>query len=125
MESTVNRLNRELPEDRATVRAAARAAARQAGVAANQEVRRLIADVEELLGRIGDAADPEFARLRAKLEAAIAATQEAVSKGAEQLQRQTRQALEAADRYVRDRTWPAIGVATVAGFVLGWLVGRR
>jgi ElaB/YqjD/DUF883 family membrane-anchored ribosome-binding protein len=110
MESTVNRLNRELPEDRATVRAAARTAAHQAAVAANQEVRRLIADVEELLGRIGDAADPELARLRAKLEAAVATT---------------KPALEAGNRYVRDRTWPAIGVATIGGCALGFLVGRR
>jgi ElaB/YqjD/DUF883 family membrane-anchored ribosome-binding protein len=110
MESTVNRLNRELPENRATVRAAARTAVRQAAVAAGQDVGRLIADVEKLLGRIGDAADPELARLRAKLESAVATT---------------KRALEPADRYVRDRAWPAIGVATVGGFVLGFLVGRR
>ena len=40
-------------------------------------------------------------------------------------QHQTREALEAADRCVRDQPWEAIGIAAIAGLALGLLLGRR
>ena len=45
--------------------------------------------------------------------------------GAEQAQRQTREALEAADRYVRAQPWEAISIAAIAGLAIGLLLGRR
>ena len=125
MGTTANDLGRELHRDGATIRGAARDAARQARTAANQEVRRLIADVEDLIRRVGDAADPEVARLRAKVESAVASTKSAISEGAEQVQRQAKEALQAGDRYVRDQPWEAIGIAAIAGLAIGFLVGRR
>jgi ElaB/YqjD/DUF883 family membrane-anchored ribosome-binding protein len=128
MGTTANDIDR----DAATVRGAARDAARQARSAANQEVRRLIADVEDLIRRVGDAADPELARLRAKVESAVATTKtaiaegkSAISEGADQVQRQAKEALQAGDRYVRDQPWEAIGIAALAGIAIGFLVGRR
>ena len=125
METAANDLDRELRHDGKTVKGAARDAARQARVAANQEVHKLIADVEDLVRRVGDAADPELARLRAKVESTVATTKRAISDGTEQVQRQTKEALEAGDRYVRDQPWDAIGIAAVAGLAIGFLVGRR
>ena len=125
METTANDLDHELRHDARTIRSAAREAARQARVAANQEVRKLIADVEDLVRRVGDAADPELARLRAKVESTVATTKKAISDGTDQVQRQAKEALEAGDRYVRDQPWEAIGIAAVAGLAIGFLVGRR
>jgi ElaB/YqjD/DUF883 family membrane-anchored ribosome-binding protein len=125
VEPAANDLDRGLRHDGKTIRGAARQAARQARVAANHEVRKLIADVEELLRRVGDAADPELARLRAKLENTVATTKKAISDGTEQVQRQAKEAFEASDRYVRDQPWEAIGIAAIAGLAIGFLVGRR
>jgi ElaB/YqjD/DUF883 family membrane-anchored ribosome-binding protein len=125
METAANDLDRELRHDGKTVKGAARDAARQARVAANQEVHKLIADVEDLVRRVGDAADPELARLRAKVESTVATTKRAISDGTEQAQRQAKEALEAGDRYVRDQPWDAIGIAAVVGLAIGFLVGRR
>ena len=125
MEPAANDLDRELRHDGKTIRGAARQAARQARVAANHEVRKLIADVEDLVRRVGDAADPELARLRAKVESTVATTKKAISDGTDEVQRQAKEALEAGDRYVRDQPWDAIGIAAVAGLVIGFLVGRR
>jgi ElaB/YqjD/DUF883 family membrane-anchored ribosome-binding protein len=125
MATPANDLDRELRRDAAGVRGAARDAAKQARGAANQEVRRLIADVEDLIRRVGDAADPELARLRAKVESAVATTKSAIADGTEQVQRQAREALQAGDRYVRDQPWESIGVAAVAGLAIGFLLGRR
>jgi ElaB/YqjD/DUF883 family membrane-anchored ribosome-binding protein len=125
VEPTANDLDRELRHDGKTIKGAAREAARQARVAANQEVRKLIADVEELIRRVADAADPELARLRAKVESTVATTKRAISDGTEQVQRQAKDAFEASDRYVRDQPWEAIGIAAIAGLAIGFLVGRR
>jgi ElaB/YqjD/DUF883 family membrane-anchored ribosome-binding protein len=125
VEPAANDLDRELRHDGKTIRGAAREAARQARVAANHEVRKLIADVEELIRRVGDAADPELARLRAKVESTVATTKKAISDGTEQVQRQAKEAFEASDRYVRDQPWEAIGIAAIAGLAIGFLVGRR
>ena len=125
METTANDLDRELRHNGKTVKGAAREAARQARVAAHQEVRKLIADVEELIRRVGDAADPELARLRAKVESTVVTTKKAISDGTEQVQRQAKEAFETSDRYVRDQPWEAIGIAAIAGLAIGFLVGRR
>jgi ElaB/YqjD/DUF883 family membrane-anchored ribosome-binding protein len=125
METTANDLDRELRHDGKTIKGAAREAVRQARVAANQEVRKLIADVEELIRRVGDAADPELARLRTKVESTVATAKKAISDGTEQVQRQAKDAFEASDRYVRDQPWEAIGIAALAGLAIGFLVGRR
>jgi ElaB/YqjD/DUF883 family membrane-anchored ribosome-binding protein len=125
METTANDLDRELSHNVKTLKGAARETARQARVAANQEVRKLIVDVEELIRRVGDAADPELARLRAKVETTVATTKKAISDGSEQVQRQAKEAFEASDRYVRDQPWEAIGIAALAGLAIGFLVGRR
>jgi ElaB/YqjD/DUF883 family membrane-anchored ribosome-binding protein len=125
VETTANDLDREAHHHQATIRGAGRAAPRQGRLAVNQEVRKLIADVEDLIRCVGDAADPELARLRSKVESTIAATRKAVSDGAEQAQRHAEEALAAADRYVRDQPWEAIGIAAIAGVAVGFLLGRR
>ncbi len=93
--------------------------------AGSQEVNDLIADVEELVGRVGEAADPEIARLRAKVEQAVSLAKKSLIQGAEHVQRKTHAAMDAGDRYVRDQPWQALGVAALAGLVLGFLVARR
>jgi ElaB/YqjD/DUF883 family membrane-anchored ribosome-binding protein len=125
VETPTNDLDREVHHHGATIRGAARDTPRQTRAAVNQEVRKLIADVEDLIRRVGDAADPELARLRSKVESAVAATKKAISDGAEEAQRQSKEALEAADRYVRDQPWEAIGIAAIAGVAVGFLLGRR
>jgi ElaB/YqjD/DUF883 family membrane-anchored ribosome-binding protein len=45
--------------------------------------------------------------------------------GAEQAQRQAREAIKAGDRYVRENPWTASGIAALAGLAIGFLVARR
>jgi ElaB/YqjD/DUF883 family membrane-anchored ribosome-binding protein len=122
LETTANEFDRADPR---TIRSAARDAAQNAGTAAGDEVHNLIADVEDLVNRVGDAADPEVRRLRAKVADAIATARKSIAEGVGQVQGQANQALEAGDRYVRNRPWEAIGIAALAGLVVGFLVARR
>ncbi len=90
-----------------------------------QEVNNLIADVQDLLGRLSHIADPEIAQLRAKVTEAVAAAKKTLSEGTDQVQRQAKKAITAGDGYVRDQPWQAIGIAAAAGLVIGFLVARR
>jgi ElaB/YqjD/DUF883 family membrane-anchored ribosome-binding protein len=94
----------------------------QVGAAASEEVQNLIADVEDLIDRVGEAADPEVKRLRAKVADAVVSTKRTIATGADQVQRQAKEAFDASDRYVRNQPWEAIGIAALAGIAVGFLV---
>jgi ElaB/YqjD/DUF883 family membrane-anchored ribosome-binding protein len=102
-----------------------REASRQARAAVREEVQKLIADVEGLIRRVGDAADPELRRMRAEVQNAIAATREALAERAEQVQQRAEEVFEASDSYVRAQPWQTIGAVAVVGLLLGFLIGRR
>ena len=92
---------------------------------AGQQVPNLGADVQDLLGRIAHVADPEIARLRAKIERGLATTRKTFADGTDRVQRHAKDVMTAGDSYVRDRPWHAAGIAAAAGLVVGFLVGRR
>ena len=116
---------RAMGEETKALRDAARSAAGRARAAGNQEVEKLIADVEELIGRLADTADPAIARIRGKVADTVRSTKETIAEGAAQVQRQARDALTAGDTYVREQPWEAIGVAAIAGLIIGFLAFRR
>ena len=113
---------RRLRDERLLLRRAGRGKAQQAAAAANSEVQNLIADVEDLIQQVGEAADPEVRRLRSKVASAVTSAKRSLASGAEQVQQQARDALEASDRYVRTQPWEAIGIAALAGIAVGFLV---
>lgn len=125
METTANDLGRAIRHDAKAAKNAATDAPRRLRSTGNQEVRNLIADVEDLVSRVGEAADPEIARVRANVQTALATAKQAIADSADQVQRQAKDALQAGDRYVREQPWQAIGVAALAGLAVGFLVSRR
>lgn len=110
--------------DATTLREAAREAARRAQATGNLEVETLCADVEELINRIGQTADPNMAHLCARVAEAVANARRALNTRAAQVQRQARDAFVASDTYVREQPWQAIGAAAVAGVLFGILAFR-
>ena len=118
-------------EDRG-VRSDARPFSNDAGDAAQrarenggQEVRTLLADVQDLIGRVAHVADPEIARLRVRIESGLATTRKALVDGSEQVQRQAKAAVANSDRYVHEQPWQSVGIAAVVGLLVGFLVARR
>ena len=93
--------------------------------AGGQEVGTLMEDVQDLLSRVAHVADPEIARLRAKVERGMTTAKKTLGMRMDHVQRRTKDALTAGDSYVRDRPWQAIGIAALAGVVVGILVARR
>lgn len=111
--------------DAEALREAARDAARRARAAGNAEVEQLIAEVEQLISRLGQPADPGVAHLCARVANAVANARRVLQGRAAEVQRQARDALAASDSYVHEQPWPVIGAAAVAGLVFALLVFRR
>ena len=105
--------------------AGARDAIRGARGAATHDLKALLSDVQDLLERVTQVADPEVARLRERIGDRVSAARQAVTQRARQVGEQAGQALRTGDDYVRDRPWQAIGVAAVAGLLAGVLFSRR
>jgi ElaB/YqjD/DUF883 family membrane-anchored ribosome-binding protein len=125
MESTLGENGRTMRGDVKTLKSDAGALAQKLRSAGGQEVNNLVADVQDLLGRVAHLADPEIARLRLKVEGAIVTAKKAIGEGADQVQRQAQVAIKASDRYVREKPWQAISIAALAGLAVGFLVSRR
>ena len=99
--------------------------ARKMRNAGGPEVQGLMADVQDLLGRVAHVADPEIARVRARVEAGLSSAKAAIGEGAHKIRKSAGDAMAAGDGYVRERPWQAVGVAAAAGLLVGFLVGRR
>jgi ElaB/YqjD/DUF883 family membrane-anchored ribosome-binding protein len=93
-------------------------------VAAN-EIKNLIADVEDLVARIADLNDADVARVRSRVMRAVDSAKESLAGSADTLRRQAQRAVSGADDYVRESPWQAVGLAAVVGAVVGILVARR
>ena len=125
MEATFNDSAGSNRADGQAIRDQASDMAKKIRDAGGQEVRDLMADVQDLLGKVAHVADPEIARLRAKVEGGLATAKQAFATGADQVQRTGRAAAAAGDDYVRTQPWQAVGIAAVAGLLIGFLAGRR
>jgi ElaB/YqjD/DUF883 family membrane-anchored ribosome-binding protein len=114
----VNASGHRLKED------AADAAGHIKSVAAD-EIRNLIADVEDLIARLADMNDADVATMRSKVLATVESAKDTLTDGAEALRRQAQKAVSGADGYVRESPWAAVGLAALVGAVVGILVARR
>jgi ElaB/YqjD/DUF883 family membrane-anchored ribosome-binding protein len=92
---------------------------------AADEIRNLIADVEELVARIADLNDVDVASVRNKVMTTVAAAKESLAQSADSVKRQAQNVWSEADDYVRDSPWVAVGLAALVGAVAGILVARR
>jgi ElaB/YqjD/DUF883 family membrane-anchored ribosome-binding protein len=90
-----------------------------------QEFSLLIDDTQDLLSRVGHLADPEIAKLRAKVEHSLASAKQVLVDRSHRVQRRAKDAMSAGDSYVRERPWSSVGIAAAAGLVVGFLAGRR
>jgi ElaB/YqjD/DUF883 family membrane-anchored ribosome-binding protein len=125
METTANDHSRSLRGDVKHLKSDLHESHRKTKSATKQEINNLLADVEDLMSRVGDSVDPEISRIRAKVESGLASTRQMLSDGADQVQRQAREAVNAGGRYVSDNPWTAVGIAALTGLTVGYLISRR
>lgn len=85
----------------------------------------VVEDAEELLKATAGQGGDKLAEVRAKTEESLKRAKVRIAEAQAALLAKTREAAKATDVYVHDNPWEAVGVAAAAGFIVGWMVGRR
>jgi ElaB/YqjD/DUF883 family membrane-anchored ribosome-binding protein len=88
-------------------------------------MRAVIADAEELLKATTGATGERIAAARARAEETLRSARERLANLDEAMVDQAKEAARTADQYVHEHPWGAVGVAAVAGLLLGVLISRR
>jgi ElaB/YqjD/DUF883 family membrane-anchored ribosome-binding protein len=125
MATTFDPYGEELGASGDRLRKDARHAAGEVKNVAADEIRNLIADVEDLVARIADLNDADVASVRNRVMSTVAAAKESLADRADTFKRQAQNVWSEADDYVRESPWVAVGLAALVGAVAGILVARR
>ncbi len=89
------------------------------------DIRAVIADAEEILKATADQTGERIANLRARIQDRLLDARIRLSNAEEVLVEKTRAAARAADDFVHDRPWQAVGIGAGIGFLVGLILGRR
>ncbi|MDD5175449.1 MAG: DUF883 family protein [Sterolibacterium sp.] len=85
----------------------------------------VVADTEELLRSTAGQAGEKISELRAKAQDHLASAKIKLADAEAAIVDKAKQAGRAADDYVHDNPWSAVGMAAGVGFLVGLLIGRR
>jgi ElaB/YqjD/DUF883 family membrane-anchored ribosome-binding protein len=89
------------------------------------DLKVVVADAEELLRATASQAGEKVVAARERIQASLATAKVKLTDAERALLEKSKLAAKATDEYVRDNPWQAVGVAAVAGLVLGVLISRR
>ena len=90
-----------------------------------REFKNFVADVEDLIQSTTSLNGEDLARVKAKLQARVAAAKQSVQSIGAPLIDRARNTVRATDGYVREQPWQALGIVAGASLLVGYLVGRR
>ena len=90
-----------------------------------EDLKAVIADAEELLAMTADQSGEGVARMRQRVQERLLRARDHLSDIRHSTLERAKEAGEAADRFVHERPWSAIGAAAAVGVVVGLLIGRR
>lgn len=85
----------------------------------------VVADAEELLRATAGQAGDKVGEIRARAQEHLAAAKAKLADAEEAVIARAKQAGRAADDYVHENPWSAVGIGAGVGFLVGLLVGRR
>lgn len=89
------------------------------------DLRTVIADAEEVLRVTADQATAGASELRVRMQERMAQAKARLQDLQETAVARARAAGHAADDYVHEHPWKAIGAAAGIGMIIGLLIGRR
>lgn len=89
------------------------------------DFKLVVADTEELLRASAGLAGEKVSELRAKAQDHLATAKIKLADAEAAIVDKAKQAGRAADDYVHDNPWGAVGIAAGVGFLVGLLIGRR
>lgn len=89
------------------------------------DMKSIIADAEELLKATASATGDRILAARARAEESLRSARERLANSDDAAIAQMKEVAKTADDYVREHPWGAVGIAAVAGLLLGVLISRR
>ena len=89
------------------------------------DLKVVVADAEELLRATAAQAGEKVSAARERIQASLATAKVKLTDAERVLVDKTKETAKAADEYVRENPWQAVGIAAAAGLVLGVLISRR
>jgi ElaB/YqjD/DUF883 family membrane-anchored ribosome-binding protein len=89
------------------------------------DIRAVITDAEDILKATADQTGEKIANLRARIQDRLLGARIRLDAAEAALIDKTRAAARAADDYVHESPWQAVGIGAGVGFLLGLLLGRR
>ena len=88
------------------------------------DLKVLIDDAEELLKATANQAGEKVATVRQRIEQSLHEGKQSLAEAEDVLLDSGKEAAKAADIYVRENPWNAVGIAAGIGLVLGLLIRR-
>ncbi|MDR2154795.1 MAG: DUF883 family protein [Burkholderiaceae bacterium] len=88
-------------------------------------LRRVIADAEELLTATADDGSSKLADLRERVKDNLRVARDKLADADAIVRARARRAAEMTDDYVHDNPWSSIGAAAALGLLVGVLIGSR
>jgi len=89
------------------------------------DMKSIMADAEELLKATASATGERILAARARAEETLKSARERLSSLDDDAMAQVKEVAKGADDYVREHPWGAVGIAAVAGLLLGVMISRR
>ena len=89
------------------------------------DLKAVINDAEELLKATAGAAGEKIRAARARAEETLRSARSRLAGAGEDVIGQAKDAAQAADDYVHEHPWGAVGIAAAAGLLVGLLIARR
>jgi len=89
------------------------------------DMKSIIADAEELLKATASATGDRILAARARAEESLRSARERLANIDDVALAQVKEVAKSADDYVHEHPWSAVGVAAVAGLLVGVLISRR
>jgi ElaB/YqjD/DUF883 family membrane-anchored ribosome-binding protein len=89
------------------------------------DLKVVIADAEELLRATAGQAGEKISVARERIQASLATARIKLNDAERVVRERSKEAAHAADAYVHEQPWTAVGIAAGIGLVIGLLIGRR
>ncbi len=89
------------------------------------DLKVVVNDTEELLKATANQTGDRVAAARIRVEESLRAAKAQLEDAQEAILEKTRAAAKATDTYVHDNPWKSMGIAAVAGVLLGVIISRR
>ena len=90
-----------------------------------QDLRSVVGDTEDLLKATATQSGEQIARIRARAEESLRTARARMKDVTQAAEAQARDTVREIDGQVRENPWTAIGVAAVAGLVVGLILARK